>query len=172
MLDHKCCRAESDYTADVCRRQPFLGDRKGKMKWKRSPGSAVIPFSLSFTPPPPLFFSLPRRQIRVISKERTFYDLAFEWQSKGGFETSENETDVPFSLRTSFFQVLSPTNAPSVPFRLIRSTIYNPHYYPNPGWSKLLTSPCGSFDSPWSGWSCFISPDLDHSNGTHQKITW
>lgn len=167
MLDHKSCRAESDYTADVCRRQAFLGDRKGKMKWTRSPGSAVIPFSLSFTPPPPLFFSLPRRQIRVISKERTFYDLAFEWQSKGGFETSENETGVPFSLRTSFFQVLSPTNA----WRTIQTDPEHDYYYPNPGSSKLPTSPCGSFDSPWSGWSCFISPDLDHSNGTHQKIT-
>lgn len=59
MLDHKSCRAESDYTADVCRRQAFLVDRKGKMKWTRSPGSEVIPFSLSFTPPPPpfLFFA-------------------------------------------------------------------------------------------------------------------
>lgn len=78
MLDHKCCRAESDYTADVCRRQAFRGDRKGKMKWKRSPGSAVIPFSLSFTPPP---FSFLCHAGRSVSSQRN--ELFMTWRLNG-----------------------------------------------------------------------------------------
>lgn len=78
------------------------------MKWTRSRGSTPTRSSFPYSP---LFFSLPSRQIRVIPKERTFCDWAFDWQSKWGFETSENETGVRFSLRTSFSQVLSSTNA-------------------------------------------------------------
>ena len=165
ILDHKSCRAESDYTADVSRRQAFLGERKGKMKWTRSRGSAAIPFSLSLFP---LFFSLPRRQIRVIPKERTFWRLI--GKVKGDLRQARMR-QASGSLCALHFPRSSPLQTPGVPFRLIRSTIYNPHYYPYPGSSKLPTSPCDSFDSPWSGRSCFISPDLDHSNGIHPKIT-
>lgn len=171
MLDHKSCRAESDYTADVCRRQPFLVDRKGKMKWTRSPGSAVIPFSLSFTPPPPPFSFLCHAG-RSVSSPRN--ELFMTWRLNGKVKEDLRQArmrQASLSLCALHFSRSSPLQTPGVPFRLIRSTIYNPHYYPNPGSSKLPTSPCGSFDSPWSGWSCFISPDLDHSNGTHQKIT-
>lgn len=145
-LDHKCCRAESDYTADVCRRQAFLGDRKGKMKWKRSPGSAVIPFSLSFTPPP---FSFLCHAGRSVSSQRN--ELFMTWRLNGKVKEDLRQVrmrQTSLSLCALHFSRSSPLQTPSVPFRLIRSTIYNPHYYPNPGWSKLLTSPCGSFDSP------------------------
>ena len=76
------------------------------MKWTRSRGSAPIPFSLSLFPPF-LFFAT---QADPCHPKGTNF-LAFDWQSKGGFETSENETGVRFSLRTSFSQVLSSTNA-------------------------------------------------------------
>lgn len=162
MLDHKSCRAESDYTAGI-----FRGEER-EIEVNKIARKCTHPV-LSFLIPP---FSFLCHAGRSMSSQRNelFETLRLNGKVKGDLRQARMR-EASRSLCALHFPRSSPLQTLGVPFRLIRSTIYNPHYYPYPGSSKIPTSPCGSFDSPWSGRSCFISPDLDHSNGTHPKIT-